>query len=310
MSTRMNRRTFGAALGVGLLAVAGAAPASAAALTAAEVIDRVKKKLAESGVTWQDRPAGAVGAAGAATVDTFKLGDPSTPVTGVATCWQATFEVLRKAAARKLNLIITHEPTFWNHLDDTKAVQEDPVYRAKRAFAERNNLVLWRFHDHWHQVSPDPIFAAFTRQLGWERSGSGFNATYQLPKVPLVAVARQVQERLGTRSVRIVGDPQQPISRVAVAAHTLSFCLSSLGNADAVLMGEPREFDTFEYFRDAHALGLPRSIIGISHDRLEEWGMREPCADWVRSFVSEVPVAPVAVDDWFWVSETRRTETR
>ena len=91
----------------------------------------------------------------------------------------------------------------------------------------------------------------------------------------------------------------------AVSAHTLSSCLRSLTNADAVLMGEPREFDTFEYFRDARSLGFRRGIIGISHNRLEEWGMREPCADWVRSFVPEAPVEPISVEDWFWVAETR-----
>ena len=306
MPTRMSRRTFGAALGAGLLLGARTPPASAAPLTAGEVIDRVKKKLAEGGVTFQDRPMGPRGG----TVDTFKVGDPDTPVTGVATCWQATFEVLRKAAARKLNLVITHEPTFWNHLDSTKEVQDDPIYRAKREFAEKNHLVLWRFHDHWHQVQPDPIFAALTRQLRWQLSGPGRGAVYLLPQTTLAAAARQVEERLGTRSVRIVGDPQQPISRVAMTAHTLSSCLASFGNADAILMGEPREFDTFEYFRDARALGVPRSIIGISHDRLEEWGMREPCADWVRSFVPEVPVAPIAVEDWFWVTEPRKGATR
>src|SRR5262249_62130609 len=130
------------------------------------------------------------------------------------------------------------------------------------------------------------------------------------PKTPAAAAARQVASRLETRSVRIVGDPQQPVSRVAVAAHMLSSCVRALGNADAVLMCEPREFDTFEYFRDANALGQRRGIIGISHDRTEEWGMREPCADWVRSFVPEVPVEPVAVEDWFWVAETRRGAPR
>lgn len=305
MSTRLNRRTLSAALGAGLLAAAGAPRATGAMLTAGEVIERVKKKLAEGGVTWQERPARPGGAPGPVTVDTFKLGDPDAPVTGVATCWQATFEVLRRAAARKLNLLITHEPTFWNHLDDTKAVQEDPIYRAKREFAERHRLVIWRFHDHWHQVRPDPIFAALTRRLGWQTSGSGLGTVYLLPQTTLAATARQVQDRLGTRTVRIVGNPQQPISRMAVSAHTLSSCLTALTNADAVLMGEPREFDTFEYFRDARSLDLRRGIIGISHDRLEEWGMREPCADWVRSFVPEVPVEPIRVEDWFWVAETR-----
>ena len=58
MPTRMNRRTFSAALGAGLLAATGIPRATAATLTAGEAIERVKKKLADGGVTWQERPAG------------------------------------------------------------------------------------------------------------------------------------------------------------------------------------------------------------------------------------------------------------
>src|SRR4051812_27910827 len=74
-------------------------------LTARQVIERIQKEV---GVPWQQQ-----------TVDTFKAGDPDTPVTGVATTMMATYDVLTRAAAEGKNLVITHEPTFYGHLDQT-----------------------------------------------------------------------------------------------------------------------------------------------------------------------------------------------
>jgi len=38
-------------------------------------------------------------------------------VTGIAVTMMATLDVLQRAAANGQNLIITHEPTFYDHLD-------------------------------------------------------------------------------------------------------------------------------------------------------------------------------------------------
>src|SRR5438034_809845 len=77
---------------------AGLAAAQEPRLTARAVIERIQKNI---GVPWQ-----------AQTVDTFKAGDPDTPVTGIATTFMATYDVLQRAAASGKNLIVTHEPTF------------------------------------------------------------------------------------------------------------------------------------------------------------------------------------------------------
>src|SRR5690242_15894897 len=68
------------------------------------------------------------------TVDTIKAGDPSTPVTGIAVTFLDTMEVLRKAASRGENLVISHEPSFYNHRDQTSFLENDPVYKEKLAF--------------------------------------------------------------------------------------------------------------------------------------------------------------------------------
>jgi putative NIF3 family GTP cyclohydrolase 1 type 2 len=64
------------------------------ALTAQDVVERIKS---QAGIAWL-----------AETRDTFKAGDPQTPVTGIAVTMMATYAVLQRAVANGQNLIITH----------------------------------------------------------------------------------------------------------------------------------------------------------------------------------------------------------
>jgi hypothetical protein len=95
------------------------------------------------------------------TVDTVKAGDPSTPVTGIATTFLDTMDVLREANRRGLNLVITHEPTFYNHRDNTVFFSNDPVYQEKLAFIEQHHMVVpiilhWDYWRPWGgRVMPD-----------------------------------------------------------------------------------------------------------------------------------------------------------
>src|SRR3974390_121224 len=69
------------------------------------------------------------------TVDTFKGGNAQTPVTGIAVTMMATMDVLERASAKGLNMVITHEPTFYAHLDTPEGIDaRDPVGRGHGAF--------------------------------------------------------------------------------------------------------------------------------------------------------------------------------
>ena len=48
----------------------------------------------------------------------------------------ATVDVLKKAAEKGYNLIITHDPTYYNHLDSRDKLENDPVYAAKQETIE------------------------------------------------------------------------------------------------------------------------------------------------------------------------------
>jgi len=105
--TPISRRDFVALAAAGAVATPfalkdGDARASAA-VTAQEIVDRVKKNV---GVDWSSDD-----------VDTFKIGDPSTAVTGVVTTSMATLDVLQKAVQAGANFVITAAPTFYSRAD-------------------------------------------------------------------------------------------------------------------------------------------------------------------------------------------------
>src|ERR1700674_4834413 len=160
MQMRTNRRVarWASVCGIAVLFVSSPAAAQEKRLTASEVIARIQQHV---GVPWQSE-----------TVDTFKAGNPDAPVTGIAVTMMATMDVLERAAAAGENLIITHEPTFYNHLDKPDQLEQkesDPVLATKRAFIKEHGLVVWRFHDHWHRRNPDGIEAGMVHALGWEK---------------------------------------------------------------------------------------------------------------------------------------------
>src|SRR5437879_11791765 len=125
-----------ALLGVVAFVAAPTTPRAQQPPTARDVVARIKQDI---GVPWTEP-----------TVDTFKDGDPATPVTGIAVTMMATFDVLQRAAARGANLVITHEPTFYDHFDklDVLEGEHDSVTAAKRAFIREPRLVVVRQQDH------------------------------------------------------------------------------------------------------------------------------------------------------------------
>jgi putative NIF3 family GTP cyclohydrolase 1 type 2 len=262
-------------------------------LTAREVVQRIQEHV---GVPWQKE-----------TVDTFKAGDPDTKVTGIAVTMMATFDVLQRAAASGVNLIITHEPTFYNHLDQFTEIpqkENDPVLAEKLAFIKEHHLVVWRFHDHWHRRTPDGIEAGMTHALGWELYQDKQNQYFfTIPETTLDKLADVLKARLELHTMRVVGDPQMKITRVALSpgAAGMQREIGALENPAIQLLitGESREWETVEYAADAVSEKKNKALIVLGHIPSEQAGMEE-CTRWLKTFVSEVPVNFVPAAQPFW----------
>ena len=239
------------------------------------------------------------------TVDTFKAGDPNTVVKGIAVTMMATLDVLQRAAAGGDNLIITHEPTFFDHLDKGNGLKEsDEVLAAKRAYIAEHKLVIWRFHDTWHMRKPDGIMEGTKHALGWEKYQQVNTPNlYDLPETSLDELAAYLRERLGAHALRVVGDPKLKVKRVALTPGAEGFqseaaALQSPG-VDVLITGETREWETVEYVADAVTEGKKKALIIVGHIPSEQAGMEE-CTRWLKTFVSEVPVQFVLTKDPFW----------
>jgi putative NIF3 family GTP cyclohydrolase 1 type 2 len=265
--------------------------------TAREVVATIQKNI---GVPWNSD-----------TVDTFKAGNPDNPVTGIAVTMMATLDVLQRAAAQGQNLIITHEPTFYNHLDKPEGMDEnDAVWTAKRTFIEKHGLVVWRFHDHWHMRKPDGILVGVVHRLGWEKYQNPENQyLFTMPETPLEKLATEVAERLDTPVLRVVGNPEMKVTRVALSPGSAGFeretrALAS-DNVEVLLVGETREWETVEYAADAVSAGMAKALIVIGHVPSEQPGMEE-CSRWLKTFIKEVPIEFVPTRQPFWTLEQKR----
>ncbi len=270
---------------------------SDAHLTAQEVIDRIKSHV---GVPWQSD-----------TVDTFKAGNPATPVTGIAVTMMATMDVLQRAVAAGDNLIITHEPTFYGHLDKADNLplgEKDPVLAEKRAYIEKHHLIIWRFHDFWHMRRPDGIETGMIKALGWEQYQDPVAPfLFAIPPTTVGDLSEFLKVKLAIGNIRVVGDRHLKVSRVALspgasgAEHEIEAL--ELPGIQVLILGETREWETVEYVADAISEGKRKALIVLSHVPSEQAGMEE-CARWLKTFVTEVPVQFVPTPDPFAAGTT------
>ena len=263
-------------------------------LTAQDVVVRIQSELAKAGVTWREQ-----------TVDTFKGGGPNTPVRGIATTVMSTLDVLQRAAAAGKNMVITHEPTYYNGSDDTSEMLQDELYLRKVKFIKDNGLVVWRFHDHWHAKKPDGMPVGIAKLLGWSQyQVPERERQYVIPEATLEAVAKHIKRSMGIKTMRVVGDPATKISRVAISPgySNLQASLRTFPNNDLFIVGEAREWEGVEYAFDAMTAGMAKGLIVLGHTISEDPGMDE-AATWLRTIVPEVPVEFIPAGEPFWAPE-------
>ncbi len=277
-----------------LVALFGTNPTSAQSNppTARQIVKSIQDHV---GVPWQKD-----------TVDTFKAGNPDTPVTGIAVTMMATMDVLERAAANHENFVITHEPTFYNHLDVPEGMPEtDPVWAEKRAFIEKHNMVVWRFHDHWHERKPDGILEGMVHILGWEKyQRNDVPYFFNLPETTVAKLAQETATKLGSSVLRVVGNPDMKVTKIALSPGAAGFERETHAlerdDIEVLLLGETREWETVEYAADAVTEGKRKALIVIGHIPSEQAGMEE-CTRWLQTFVSNVKIEFVPAKQPFWL---------
>jgi putative NIF3 family GTP cyclohydrolase 1 type 2 len=236
------------------------------------------------------------------TVDGIVAGDPATPVHGVAVTTLATLATLERAVAAGANVVVTHEPLYYDHqgaAEPDLEAEQDPVYLAKRAFVAERGLVVWRQHDAWHDRRPDGVDEGAARALGWTldpAEAADGTAVADVPATTLGELAAHAAQALGARALRFVGDPDRPVRRVGLDVGFRGFArnrrLLRRDDLDAVLVGEAHEWETGGYATDAARLGRAALVV-VGHVPSEQAGMAF-FAEWLRDVVARhAPDVPV-----------------
>jgi putative NIF3 family GTP cyclohydrolase 1 type 2 len=215
----------------------------------------------------------------------------------------ATCEVIEAASRRGANLIISHEPIFYNHLDETAWLGDDEVLGRKQQLIREKGIAIFRFHDFWHRVSPDPVSGALVRDIGWsDRTKSEDPRICVIEPIQLRTLVAQLKERLGLRRVQVVGNSETTCRRIGVMPG------ASGGNSqmrffrdegiDTLIVGEISQWETNIYVRDANELGLQRSLLVLGHVQSEEPGMRV-LVGWLKPRFPGLPIFHVPTPDPF-----------
>jgi putative NIF3 family GTP cyclohydrolase 1 type 2 len=237
-------------------------------------------------------------------VDYVVAGDPTTAVTGIATMAIASIDSLKAAAASGKNLIVTLEPTFWADNDNLDRFEGNTLFKFKRDFIRSNNLVCFHLHEDWPSKVPDGIAVGMSKKLGWDSYVvDPANATsFKLPSTTLLALAQELSKNLDDRTMRVVGDPKLPVSNVAAkwgnatqmpAIHLLNTPV------DVVIVGYTHEWEAVEYAQDMISAGQKKGLILLGESKSEQAGMKY-CAEWLKTFITEVPVEYIPVSEPYW----------
>jgi putative NIF3 family GTP cyclohydrolase 1 type 2 len=280
-----------ATVGIGALITsrANASSEKSQKMTIKDVIDIIKGSIQFSG--------------GTNTVDTVKAGDVNQPVNGIVTTMFATIEVIRKAVELNANFIIAHEPTFYNHLDETSWLESSDVYKYKLNLLKKHNIVVWRFHDYWHSNKPDGIYMGVLTALGWEKYYDESNTRMlTIPGMKLSDIIALAKSKLDIPTVRYIGDRSHLCSKISLlpGAWGGRNHIQTLTNykPDLIIVGELQEWETSEYIRDTRAMGIKQSLLVLGHSVSEEPGMKW-LLQWLQPKVKGIKITNVPSNNPF-----------
>ncbi len=248
--------------------------------TPAEVVELIKKNC---NCTWSDK-----------TVDTFKAGDPYSDLKGIAVCMFADMITLQQAVIKGCNFVITHEPVFYNHLDETTDYADNAVYKEKQKFIKDNGLIVFRFHDHIHKIRPDGISEGMINKMGIKNYAVNEELSlFRIPENTLAGFAAGLKEKLGLKSIRMIGNSDMQFTKLAFMAGAPGgqrhIQMLSNKEVEVLIAGEAPEWETYLYANDAVSQGKNKAVIFLGHIKSEEAGM-EYCAEWLQGFIRDVPI--------------------
>lgn len=210
------------------------------------------------------------------TVDQIIAG-PDQDIRQAAVCWMPYSWAVAEAAARGANLLVAHEPTFYDHFEFRQGLDE----RFQEAKAEKEKLIqelgitILRCHDVWDAVPGIGVPDSWGRFLGLGApiASTTYHRLYRVEKRTAEEAARDIAQKTkaaGQSVLAFYGNPEAQVETIAIGTGCCStpHDLFSLG-ADLVVSVD----DIIRSWIDGEwAADTGRPILVVNH------GVSEACA--------------------------------
>lgn len=219
------------------------------------------------------------------------LGDGDQQVNKVGVVWNLSPNVLSLMISEGVDFIITHTYPFLRRgvakLEGYDCLSDNALFnnKLKKKLLRQKGVVLYRVHSSWDNAvggNNDSLAAALelkrVEEVPFGRVGS-------VKPVTLKAFTRFVKKRLGSRSLRFVGDPGAMINRVMVAAGTgflfpelIEHCYQEgvdvLVSGDLIKKAAKRALELGVFLVDAGALETEQPGMKALTNKLKEMGFK------------------------------------
>ena len=228
------------------------------------------------------------------TVDRIIDGRPEKELRKLLVVWRCGPGAVEAAVRGGYDGIVTHEPTYYFHMDEVKQLAAMPGESPKKRYATRkrrlildNDLTIIRIHDSWDSREKIGIAASWADSLGlknlaYRSEPMSCECRYDIPPTTagkLLETVREAVKGYQAQEPFLFGDCDKEVARVGVGAGCIGDleCYIDMGCDIAIVCD-----DGISYWRDiAFALDYGFPVIRVSHAASEEAGI-QALSGWIK----------------------------
>jgi|GEM_PF-4484782 len=223
--------------------------------------------------------------------------------TGVIATATASVDVIKRAKAEGVNLIITHAPSFYSWEDNLGTYANNAVFKEKKKLIDDAGITIWRLNANYG--GSDFINYGFAKTMGWESHLANNNNEVNLPFARTVKdVTKEMVQKLNLNGGCYVGLPDSQVKKIAIGYNLADNDNISLFNSwgyDTIIATETKDWTTPNYALDATQLGRDCSIINVGANNYKDAGMKYAASEYNKlfTFAGGVPVKYVQSGDMY-----------
>lgn len=161
------------------------------------------------------------------TVDRVIVGDPNKSVRRVLVTWMPSLAAVHAAIDGRYDMIVAHEPTFYDHRDyrdNPQDLSKAEIAVQKKKLIEDSGLVIVRNHDAWDLFPDVGIPFAWAKHLGFTSkpvtlAGGNYLHRYDIEPTTVGELSKRIAGRvalLGEDAVQVFGPADKVVSKIGV----------------------------------------------------------------------------------------------